>query len=135
VTPKQELIAHILGEEWHADAPPPSRATLNQLALWHAQAHRERHLAHAHKNHTLPGYEVSITLAPPKNPSASRNGDRNWTLHLAHLSEGHGWRYELAGTSLNFPDEAKAVAAKLLGWEPTWEPCGWGWRVKGGRGQ
>jgi hypothetical protein len=133
VTPKQELTAHILGEELHADAPPPSRATLNQLALWHAQAHRDRHLTHAHENHTLPGYPVRIFLSPPKNPSASRNQDRNWVLNISH--QGHGWRWEMAGTSAGFPDEAKVAANKLLGYEANWVKCGWGWEVKDGRGQ
>lgn len=129
MTPKQELIAH-LAEEEHGPFPSTnSKTTLAKLTEWHKQAHK-RHLIHA-----LTGEPVQISLAPPKNPSASRNQDRNWSLNIANMSKGTGWRWEIAGTSINFPDEAKAAANKILGWEPTWEPCGWGWRVKDGRGQ
>lgn len=128
MTPKQELVAHLEaqhGEHIH-------RGTHQQMVLRHRALHRQ-HLTHSHQPAGwTTGSEqiaVTITLSPPKNPSASRNGDRNWTLHIAHLSQGTGWRWEMPGTRAGDPEGAINEANKLLGWVADWEPVGWGWKV------
>lgn len=128
MTPKQEIVAHLElhhGEHVH-------RGTHQQLVLRHRAAHRH-HLTHTHRpNGWTTGseqIEVTISLSPPKNPSASRNGDRNWVLHIAHLKEGHGWRYELPGTRAGDVDGATLAADNLLGWKPAWVPKGWGFEA------
>lgn len=131
VTPKQKLLAHLTGCE-HAGVVP-TRGTLNQLKLWHRHAHKDRHVLHAHTPDGIADGEISeivrITLQPPKNPSATRNQDRNWVLHIAH--QGHGWRWEMAGTRDGDVNGAIAAADKMLGWEPNWAPVGWGFQATG----
>jgi hypothetical protein len=129
MTPKQALVAHLAsqhGEHVH-------RGTHQHWITWHQDDHHSRHLTHQHR---FLGYkdggeqiDVTITLAPPKNASASRSQDRNWSLHVANLSQGSGWRYEIPGTRAGDPDGAINEANKLLGWIADWEPVGWGWKV------
>jgi hypothetical protein len=101
--------------------------------MQHKGMHDNRHLTHQHK---VDGWatggeqiQMTITLAPPKNPNASRNQDRNWSLHVANLSAGTGWRYEIPGTRAGDPEGAINEANKVLGWVADWEPVGWGWKV------
>jgi len=135
-TPKQALELHMVGQH---DQVVRGRATHNQLKLIHKHDHDKRTLIHTHQpdgwidgGHQQP---VLISLAPPKNPSASRNGDRNWVLHIAYMDRGMGYRWELAGTRDGDADGAQAAAAKMLGWQPTWAVKGWGYEVKDGTGQ
>jgi hypothetical protein len=126
-TPKQDLTAHL--EAQHAYHRRGNHA---ELTLAHRHEHDGRHLTHLHQaggwGNGAEQIEMRIFLSPPKNPSASRNGDRNWTLTVA-MGAG-GWRYELLGTSLSFPGEAKDAASKILGWKPDWTVKGWGFEVK-----
>jgi hypothetical protein len=117
MTPKQELIAHL--KERHGVSAP--RGTHAQLI----QGHKINHslsLPHTHRNNAFAQggeiIEYQIYLSPPKNPSASRNGDRNWVLTLA--SKGAGWRWELAGTWEGDPQGAITAANTRLGWIANW---------------
>lgn len=132
MTPKQELLAHL--EAQHGYHQWSKKANHELLTKAHRQEHTEKHLTHSHKPEGwATGGEqirVLIFLSPPKNPSASRNGDRNWTLNISHIDEGRGWRLELPGTNANFPEEAKAAANKSLGGFAEWSAKGWGFEVK-----
>jgi hypothetical protein len=121
-TPKQTLVKHLVTVPHGIPTHPRMRATLTQLEEMHADAHK-RHLAH-----TLTGEQITISLAPPKNPSSNRNGDRNWRLNVAY--RGHGWYWEMAGTRPGDSEGAKKAANAILGWDPTWTAQGWGYTVK-----
>jgi len=131
MTPKQSLMAHM--KERHGVSAP--RGTHKQLIQGHRINHT-RHLTHGHRpDGWVDGRdmtECSITLCPPKNPSATRNGDRNWVLHIAYLSEGRGWRWELAGTWEGDTKGAKEAANKELGWVANWviNETGYGYQHK-----
>jgi hypothetical protein len=72
--------------------------------------------------------EYRIFLSPPKNPSASRNGDRNWVLNVTH--KGGGWRWEMPGTREGDIPGAQSAADKLLGYQANWVQHGRGFEHK-----
>lgn len=121
MTAKQELVAH-LAEVGHGAFVSP-RGTLKELQERHTRAHRGFHLTH-----DVHGKPVRIFLSPPKNPSASRNQDRNWVLNVSH--QGHGWRWEMPGTWNGDVAGAKDAADKLLGYQANWVKSGWGFEHK-----
>jgi hypothetical protein len=128
MTPKQQLLAHL--ETQHGD--PAHRGSHQQLVLRHKGDHDNRRLTHGHKPAGMTlgtdQIEYRIFLTPPKNPSASRNGDRNWVLNISH--KGGGYRYEMAGTWEGEIPGAKSAADKLLGYEANWVKSGWGFEHK-----
>jgi hypothetical protein len=118
-TPKQALMGHMMND--HGFSRPAG--THKQLILNHRRVHTSNvYLTHTHKpDGWVTGGEqiqVRISLCPPKNPSASRNGDRNWVLHIAH--KDGGYRYEMPGTWEGDVKGAKEAANKLLGYEANW---------------
>jgi hypothetical protein len=125
MTPKQALVAHLEtqhGEHVH-------RGTHQHLKLRHRVVHQQ-HLTHTHhpSGWATGGeqMEVKISLCPPKNVNSTRNGDRNWVLNIANLSQGTGHRWEMAGTREYDIPGAKSAADKLLGYEANWVAVGWG---------
>ena len=130
LTPKQSLLAHLEGQ--HGYHQWSKKASHELLTKAHRQEHAEKHLTHTHKPEGWASggdqQPVLIFLSPPKNPSASRNGDRNWTLTIAF--PGHGWRYELPGTRAGDPEGAQDAAEKILCYTADWQPKGWGYEVK-----
>lgn len=142
LTPKQKLLAHVLKmHEDQANRTLKTRFTFDQLAEWHAAAHKH-HLTHKHGIYegrdtrvlgVRTGGEIEVVhifLAPPKNPLATRNGDRNWSLNVTNKTGG--WRRELPGTRADDVDGAIATATRILGYVADWEAVGWGWKVKDG---
>jgi hypothetical protein len=67
-----------------------------------------------------------ITLQAPSKPGG-RGDETRWSLHIAYLGRGGGGTrqpvYALDGPPLLPTDAepAKRAAARLLGYEPTWE--------------
>jgi hypothetical protein len=128
MTAKQKLMNHLI--EQHGEVNRVMRGTHQQLAVKHKLDHDARRLPHTHGSEGWftggDQVKLKIYLSPPKNPGASRNGDRNWTINIA--AKGNGWRWEMPGTWDGDPMGAVAAANKLLGWEPNWVPFGWGFQ-------
>lgn len=128
MTAKQELLAHLEGQH---GAQVKERLAHQKLVLQHKGLHDNcRYLAHTHQpaGWTTGSDQIErrVFLSPPKNPSASRNQDRNWVLQIAE--KGGGWRYEMAGTWQGDPEGAKTEADKILGYAANWVACGWGFQ-------
>jgi len=131
MTPKQQLVAHLA--EQHGEQSPTRRAPYQKLVLRHQSLHK-RYLTHSH----LPtGWTTGtdqtrtrIFLCPPKNPGATRNGDRNWVLQVTTPTSG--WRCELAGTWEGDITGAQTAANKELGYEANWvlNTTGYGYEQK-----
>jgi hypothetical protein len=126
MTPKQQLVAHL--ECQHNDHV--HRGTHQQLVLSHMIHHDKRILSHRHSADGMTTgtgqIAVRIFLSPSKNPSASRNQDRNWVLNVTLKDRGQRW--EMAGTWSGDVEGAKKAANHILGYEANWVAVGWGFQ-------
>jgi hypothetical protein len=131
MTPKQQLVSH-LAIRHGEDTSKAMRKPHQTLVLRHKDDHEARRLTHGHQptgmTQGTDQIEYRIYLSPPKNPSASRNQDRNWVLTIA--GKGGGWRWEMAGTWNGDVQGAKDAADKLLGYQAHWVKSGWGFEHK-----
>jgi hypothetical protein len=130
MTPKQKLVNH-LAVQHGDDTGKAMRLPHQKLVLRHKDHHDNRRLTHGHQPTGMTmgtdQIEYHIFLCPPKNPSASRNQDRNWVLNISH--KGGGWRWEMPGTWSGDPEGAKETANKLLGYAADWTANGWGFVI------